>query len=105
MIELIATIIFIISFSGVLFILYRKVPVLNTLSQNGSTGIREHHYIRNIESKIKDFFLLFKKQILLHKLLFWVKRLIVKAEVKIDHLMHSIRRKAQKIDKELKEKK
>lgn len=105
MIELIFLVIFILSFGGVVFILARKIPVLVTLPQNGKTGIRKHHYILELEQKVKKVFIYFEKQILLHKILSWVKCMTLKVEVKIDHLLHSIRKKAQKIDKELKEKK
>jgi len=46
-----------------------------------------------------------EKQIFLHKLLSWIKCLTIKIEVKVDNWLHSIRKKAQKIDKELKDKK
>ncbi len=86
-------------------ILARKIPVLVTLPQNGKTGIRKHHYIVETEQKIKNIFLFFEKQILLHKLLSFVKVMTLKIETKVDHLLHSIRKKAQKIDEDLKEKK
>jgi len=105
MIELIISIIFILSLGGVLFILARKIPALNTLPQNGSTGIEKHRLIIDVENKIKEIVLLFQKQIFLHKFLSWIKVMTLKVEVQTDHLLHSIRRKAQKIDRELKEKK
>lgn len=105
MIQLIVSIIFILSFGGILFILARKIPVLNTLPQNGKIGIRDHHVILNIENRIKEVFLSFKKQIFLHKFLSWVKVMTLKTETKIDTHLHKIRKKAQKIDKELKDKK
>lgn len=105
MIELIISIIFFASFAGVIFILARKIPVLNTLPQNGSTGIKKHQIVLEAENKIKDFLLAVEKQIFLHKLLSWVKCLTIKAEVRIDNLLHNIRKKAQKIDKDLKDKK
>lgn len=104
-IESIILAVFIVSFGGVLFILVRKIPVLATLPQNGSTGIKKHQLIHGAENKIKEILIYFEKQIFLHKLLSWVKCLVLKAEVKIDHLLHGIRRKAQRIDKELKTKK
>lgn len=105
MMETIISIIFVISLGGVLFILARKIPVLNSLPQNGTTGIKKHHIVLNIENKVKDFLISVEKQIFLHKLLSWVKVMTLKVEVAVDNLLHSIRRNAQKIDKELKEKK
>lgn len=95
MLELIFSIIFIVSLAGIFFILVKKIPVLNTLPKNGNAGIREHHYIQNIENKIKEFFTTLEKQIFLHKALSWTKCQIIKAEVKIDKLLHKIRKKAQ----------
>ena len=105
MIQLIALIIFICSIGGIVFILFRKVPVLVGLSKNGKIGIRDHRLILNIENRIKEVFLSFKKQIFLHKFLSWVKVMTLKAETKIDAYLHSIRKKAQQVDKELKDKK
>jgi len=105
MLELIFLIIFIVSFGGVLLILARKITVLVTLPQNGRTGIKKHQIILDVENKIKEAFIYFEKQILLHKLLSWVKCMTLKAEVKIDHLLHSIRKKAQQVDKDIKNKK
>lgn len=102
MAELIAAIIFILSFAGLVLLLARKMPVLNTLPQNGTTGIKKHHYILELETKIKDIFVAFEKQIYLHKLLSWTKVLILKIETKIDHLLHGIRKKAQQVDKKIK---
>ncbi len=105
MIQLIALIILIFSFGGILIILIRKMPVLVELPQNGKTGIRNHHVILNIENRIKKIFVLFEKQIFWHKFLSWVKVMTMKVETKIDHLLHKIRKKAQKIDNELKDRK
>lgn len=99
MFELIVFIIFLISALGVLFILFRKAPVLVTLPRNGKTGIRDHHLVSNIEKKIKRMAIALEKQIFLHKLLSWVKVMTLKIETKVDHLLHSIRRKAQLVDK------
>ncbi|MEK7658981.1 MAG: hypothetical protein AAB352_03925 [Patescibacteria group bacterium] len=99
MFTLIATIIFLVSFLGIVFILYRKIPVLIELPRNGNMGLRNHQFILDIENKIKEIQTVFKKQIFLHKFLSWVKRLTIKAEVKIDHLLHGIRKKAQEVNK------
>ena len=104
-IESIVLAIFICSVGGILLILIRKMPALNSLPQNGNTGIREHHFVLNIENKIKDFFILIEKQIFLHKFLSWVKVMTLRIETKVDHLLHNIRKKAQKIDKGIADKK
>ena len=104
MIELIAAIILVISLGGALFILVRKVPVLATLSQNGSTGIKDHRIVLSIGNKVKEVFLAFEKQIFLHKFLSWVKVMTLRIETRIDVLLHKIRKKAQEVDKNLKKK-
>lgn len=101
-IESIIFAIFLVSLAGVLFVLYKKLPVLSSLPKNGTTGIKEHHYFLHVEKKVKDFFLFFEKQILLHKALSFIKVMVLKAETKIDHLLHKIRKNAQKIDKDKK---
>lgn len=101
MIESIILIIFLISIFGIVFILYKKVPALAKLPQNGHHGFKKNEFILNLENKIKSFhFDFFHKQVYLHKFLSWVKVMTLKAEVKIDTLLHSIRKKAQQIDKE-----
>ncbi len=105
LIESIVLAIFVVSLGGVLLILIRKMPVLVELPQNGKTSIRNHHIILNIENRIKKIFVLFEKQIFWHRFLSWVKVMTMKVETKIDHLLHKIRKKAQKIDSELKDKK
>ena len=104
MIELIILIIFICSLGGVLFILARKIPVLVELPQNGASRFSKHKIILKIEERFKDFYNLFKKQIILHKFLSWVKCQTLKIETKIDSLLHKIRKKAQQAEKDLKEK-
>lgn len=104
-VESIILAIFVCSFGGVLIILIRKAPVLNTLPENGSTGFKKHHYISELEQKTKEIIISFEKQIFLHKFLSWVKVMTLKVETKIDSLLHKIRRKAQQIDKDIEEKK
>jgi hypothetical protein len=99
LIEYIILAVLICSFAGVLLILTRKLPVLNSLPQNGTTGIRRHHIILNIEEKIRNILVYFEKQILLHKFLSWVKVMTLRIETKTDALLHKLRRKAQEVDK------
>ena len=65
MVEIIFFIIFILSLGGILFILVRKIPVLTTLPQNGTTGIKKHQTILEMEEKIKKFLIYVEKQIFL----------------------------------------
>ena len=92
-IESIVLIILVLSLGGAIFVLARKIPALNLLPYNGSHEIKKHHIILDIENKIKDIFVSFEKQIFLHKLLSWVKIMVLKVETKIDSLLHRIRQK------------
>jgi hypothetical protein len=105
MIQLIAFIIFMVSFSGTLAIVARKVPVLVALPKNGHHGFKKHRALVKIEKRIKEaHFHLFEKQMWLHKLLSKTKVLILRIETKIDTLLHGIRKKAQELDKKKKRK-
>jgi hypothetical protein len=101
-IESIALIIFILGLGGILLILVRKFPVIKALPQNGTTGIRKHHIILDVENKIKDVFVFFEKQIFWHRLLSFVKVMTLKIETRVDVLLHKIRKKAQEVDKKSK---
>jgi hypothetical protein len=100
MLELIIFIIFVISLSGVVFILYRKIESLNSLPKNGTTGLKNYKIVSSIDNKVKEISIFFKKQIFLHKLLSWTKIIVLKIETKIDILLHRIRKKAQQVEKE-----
>lgn len=105
MVQLIALIIFLISFLAVAFILYTKMPILNALPKNGHHGIKKHKVILQIERVIKDkYFHFFEKQMLLHKILSKSRIIIMKTERRIDVLLHGIRKKAQQLDKETRKK-
>lgn len=106
MLQLIVSVIFLISISGIAFILFKKAPVLAKLPQHGSSGFKKHGFVLQIEKKIKDaHFRLFEKQMLLHKILSLVKVWTLKIETRVDTLLHGIRKKAQEIDKKTKRKK
>ncbi len=106
MVQIIALVIFIISVGGIFFILGKKVPALVQLPHNGSLGFKKHKLIADLETKIKaHHFHLLKKQMWLHKLLSFIKVLILKIETKIDHLLQGIRKNAQELDKKMKGKK
>ena len=93
LIESIFLAIFICSLGGVIFILNRKLPELNSLPQNGSAVIREHHVILNIQNRIRKTFVFFENQILFHKFLSWIKVMTLKIETRVDKLLHNIRKK------------
>ena len=100
MIQLIVFIIFIVSLSGIIFILYKKIPVLVQLPQNGSNGLKKSEFIAKVEKIIKEkHFHFFEKQMLLHKLLSKIMILILKMERKIGETLHIIRKNAQELDK------
>ena len=105
MFEVVVSIIFVISLGGLLFMLARKIPILVTLSKNGGGKGAKHRYILSIEGKIKKVSIFFEKQIFLHRFLLWIKIMVVKIEVKIDSLLHKIRKKAQQRDKDINDKK
>ncbi len=106
MIEIIASIIFIVSMTGVAVILYKKVPVLVELPQNGHHGLKKPEFIVNLEKKIKKHhFHFFEKQMFLHHLLSKTRIFVLKAESKIDHLLQDIRKKAQELEKGKRKKK
>lgn len=90
--ESIVLIILAVSVGGILLMIIRKMPALNSLPQNGNIGIREHRVFVCCERKIKGVLNFFDKQIFLHKLLSWVKVLTLKIETKVDGLLHRIRK-------------
>ena len=106
MIQLIVFIIFAVSVTVVFFILLKKVPVLVSLPKHGHHGFKKHEAIAAIEKKIKQLhFHFFKKQMLLHKLLSWLKVWTLKMETRVDGLLRGIRKKAQELDREMRKKK
>ena len=103
MIQLIVFIIFIVSLSGILYILYKKIPTLVVLPQNGHHGFKKPALVAKIEKNFKEHYThLFKKQMLLHTLLSKFKVWVLKIEKKIDTSLHGIRKNAQKINREKK---
>ena len=106
MIQLISLIIFIVSFGVLLFLLYKKIPVLVNLPKNGHHGFKKPKTLKKLEKRVKDFhFDFFEKQIFLHKILSKAKIWILKTETKIDGLLHGIRKNAQQLESKKKRKK
>jgi hypothetical protein len=91
MIELIATIIFLVSLCGIAVILYRKVPVLAQLSNAKGRGTKRN-FISETESIISDFYSVFLKQKLLHKSLSWLRIIALRTEAKLDSLLRNLRK-------------
>lgn len=86
---------------GIVFILWKKIPILVQLPQNGSHGLRKPVFVLKIENTIKDFhFDFFKKQIWFHKLLSRTMIIILKLERMIGDLLCGVRKKIQELDKE-----
>ncbi len=84
----------------------KKIPVLITLPQNGSHGFKKPAVVLRVQKKWNSVhFHLFEKQMLLHKVLSFIKVWTLKIETKIDQLLHGIRKKAQELDKKVKNKK
>lgn len=103
MLTLILTAFFLISVLAIAFILFRKIPVLVQLPQDGHHGLRKPRLVANLEKKIKDHhFHFFEKQMLLQKLLSKCRVWILKIERWIDVSLHGIRKKAQELDKKKK---
>lgn len=101
MVQIIAFIIFIISLFVIGLVLYKKVPILVELPQNGYHGFKKPELVKETEKKIKDiYFHFFEKQVLLQKVLSKFRVLILKTERIIDNLLHGIRKKAQQLDRE-----
>lgn len=96
MVQLIAFIIFIVSTLGALWILNRRMPEVAQMPQNGGSGLRSHRWIAAAEEKARELAESFDKNVWMHRVLSWVKVLILKVEVQIDHLLHGVRKKAQK---------
>ena len=106
MVQLITFIIFLVSTLAIIFVLFKKIPVLTSLPQNGHHGFKKHELILKVESKIKDYYFhLFSKQMLLHRVLSKFKLWVLKIEKRVDELLHGIRKKAQELDKDIKNKK
>ena len=103
MLQFIAFIIFIFSFFGIAFMLYKKAPLVGMLPKTGSHAFKKHDLVAKVEGKVKDLhFHFFSKQMLAHRVLSFIKIWTLKAETKLDHLLHGIRKNAQEMDKKTK---
>jgi len=99
MLELIASIILLVSLVGIFFIISRKVSVLSAMPQNGDHGFKKPELLARVQNTIKaHHFHFFEKQMLLHRILSFVKIWTLRIETKIDTLLHGIRKKAQELD-------
>lgn len=94
MANLIAAIILIGSVLGIIFILFRKIPVLLELPEvpEGGEIVGVEVSIQEIKGKIKK---IFPHHIVLQKILSRIRIIVLKIERKIDNLLQSLRKKAQ----------
>ena len=105
MIELISFIIFLVSITAIAFILFKKIPVLISLPENGHHGFKKHELVVKVETKIKEtYFHWFSKKMLLHRILSRFRLWVLKLEKKTDELLHGIRKNAQELEKGKKKK-
>ena len=103
MVQIIALLVFLVSLLAIASILYKKIPVLVELPQNGDHGIKKPEFLLKIEHMIREkHFHFFKKQMFLHKLLSKSKIFVLKIEKRIDILLHGIRKNVQELDKKVK---
>ena len=106
MVQFIVFIIFIVSVIVLGAIVYKKLPILVGLPQNGHHGLKKPEFIANLEKDIKKHhFHFFEKQMFLHHLLSKTRIFVLKAESKIDHTLQDIRKNAQELEKGKKRKK
>ena len=106
MLQLIAFVIFVVSLGVVFFIIFKKIPALAVLPKNGHHGFKKPKFISSIEKKLKDqHFYVFKKQVVLHKILSKVRIWVMKIERTVGDLLHGIRKKTQELDKQVKKRK
>jgi len=94
-VESIILAIFVFSLGGVILILIKKAPTLNTLPKSGSMGLKERKIVSEAKNKIKNFLAIFLNRIILHKFLSWSKCQIIKIENFLDEVLHKIRKKAK----------
>lgn len=88
MIELIALIIFVLSFSGILFIFWRKIPVLAQLP-DVHEGIQKEGVIISIKEKAKG---ILPNELHIVKWLSKIRVWILKLEKYIDNLLQKTRK-------------
>lgn len=106
MIQLVTFIVFVLSSALLVIILYKKIPALVQLPRNGHHGFKKPKFVSRWEKKLKDtHFKVFKKQVVLHKLLSKAKVWILKMENQIDNRLHGIRKNNQKFQKNPRRKK
>jgi len=93
MLTSIVSIIFVISFGGVLYIIARKIPQLVMLPKNGTVSLKDNKFIKVAHNKIKKVSVFFEKKIYLHKFLSWIKVMTLRLEASIDKHLYKIRQK------------
>ena len=71
------------------------MSVISNLSKNGKTGFKKYQFIINIENKAKEVLEYFDHISFIHKIVSLIKILVLRMEVKIDNLLHNIRKEAK----------
>ncbi|MEK7124157.1 MAG: hypothetical protein AAB877_00520 [Patescibacteria group bacterium] len=100
MIQLIAFIIFLVSIGIVIFILYKKFPILNELPHDGHHGIKKPKFVSDIEHSIKENYRhFFKNRAILHKPFSKLWILTLKFERMVHDALTDIRKRTQKPQK------
>lgn len=103
MVEIIFSTIFLVSILAIGFILFKKIPLLIDLPENGHHGFKKHARVLELEHKIKEtYFHWFSKKMLLHRILSQFRLWVLKLEKKTDELLHGIRKNAQELEKKKK---
>lgn len=97
MLELIATIILLISIIGITTIVWRKIPVLIELSETTERSIFKN-FKQKLKEKIKNFslFKFFSSEIFIQKILSRVRVLTLRIENKIANYLQKARYESQK---------
>ncbi len=96
MAEIIAIVIFIGSFLGMVTMVWRKIPILLTLPEVET--LPKESLFSNLKRKIKKYYPLknFSLESFLQKVIYKIRILVLKADVKTWHWLQRLREKAQK---------
>lgn len=95
MLQLISFVILVISLSGIALMLNRKIPALMNLPVNGKTSFKKYAFVEKFGHKTKEILEYFDHIAFIHKIVSLIKILVLKIEVKVDTILHSLRREAK----------
>ncbi len=94
MLEIIAIIIFFTSITGILILLFRKIPVLTGFPGTFENSARES-FIFKFKNNIRERFTREKKNKFFQKTLSRIKILVLKLEKKIDNSLQKLRKESK----------